>query len=163
MKLGLASTSGSSWSKADCEKYMASIGTPWVMGYHPTTGKADSWNVTRPTNAEDAEVYGVETGLNWEFYPAWNFGINYTWTETEITDSKLGNPPLNDTPEHMVNASLKWQADDNIQLCHYSDAVWHSNVTLYKVALKCLVWLNAYDGHLRTGEPLDYFLKHQPL
>ena len=50
---------------------MASIGTPWVMGYHPTTGKADSWNVTRPTNAEDAEVYGVETGLNWEFYPAW--------------------------------------------------------------------------------------------
>lgn len=53
--------------------------------------------------------------------------------------------------------------DDNIQLCHYSDAVWHSNVTLYKVALKCLVWLNAYDGHLRTGEPLDYFLKHQPL
>ena len=95
---------------------MASIGTPWVMGYHPTTGKADSWNVTRPTNAEDAEVYGVETGLNWEFYPAWNFGINYTWTETEITDSKLGNPPLNDTPEHMVNASLKWQADDNIQL-----------------------------------------------
>lgn len=110
------STSGSNWSKADCEKYMASIGTPWVMGYHPTTGKADSWNVTRPTNAEDAEVYGVETGLNWEFYPAWNFGINYTWTETEITDSKLGNPPLNDTPEHMVNASLKWQADDNIQL-----------------------------------------------
>ncbi len=53
--------------------------------------------------------------------------------------------------------------DDHIQLCHYSDRVWHSNVTLYKVALKCLVWLNAYDGHLRTGEPLDRFLKHQPL
>lgn len=49
----------------------------------------------------------------------------------------------------------------NIQLCHYSDSAWHSNVSLYKVALKCLVWLNAYDGHLRTGKPLDYFLRHQ--
>lgn len=53
--------------------------------------------------------------------------------------------------------------DGNIQLCHYSSTVWHSNVTLYKVALKCLVWLNAYDGHLRTGLPLDHYLKHQPL
>lgn len=113
-----AATSGSTWSKADCEKYMASIGTPWVMDYYTSKGKIrpDSWNVARPTNAEDAEVYGIETGLNWEFLPSWKFGINYTWTETEIKDSKLGNPPLNDTPEHMVNASLKWQADDNIQL-----------------------------------------------
>ncbi len=58
---------------------------------------------------------------------------------------------------------LQPDAQGNIQLCHYSDAVWASNVTLYKVALKCLVWLNAYDGHLRTGEPLDYYLKHQPM
>ncbi len=49
---------------------------------------------------------GIETGFNWEFIPAWKFGLNYTWTETEIKDSKLGNPPLNDTPEHIVNASL---------------------------------------------------------
>jgi hypothetical protein len=49
----------------------------------------------------------------------------------------------------------------NIQICHYSNDDWHSNVTIYKVALKCLVWLNALDGHLRTGQPMDYFLKHQ--
>lgn len=49
----------------------------------------------------------------------------------------------------------------NIQLCHYSSNSWSTNVTLYKVALKCLVWLNCYDGHLRTGQPLDYYLKHQ--
>lgn len=109
-------TDGSNKSKAECEQYMASIGTPWVMDYNPANGRPDSWNVARPTNAEDAEVYGIETGLNWEFMPAWKFGINYTWTETEIKDSKLGNPSLNDTPKHIVNASLKWQADDNIQL-----------------------------------------------
>jgi hypothetical protein len=49
----------------------------------------------------------------------------------------------------------------NIQICHYSDTNWRENVTLYKVALKCLIWLNAYDGHLRTGQPIDHFLRHQ--
>lgn len=105
-------------NKAACEEFMASIGTPWVMDYYQSRGQKlpDSWNLTRPTNAEKAEIYGIETGFNWEFAPAWKFGVNYTWTETEIKDSTLGNPPLNDTPEHIVNASLKWQADDNIQL-----------------------------------------------
>lgn len=111
-------------NKAECESLMASLGTPWTMHpgdtvtYNPDGSvKSDRrWSVSRSVNAEKAEVYGIETGLNWEFLPSWKFGINYTWTETEIKDSKLGNPPLNDTPEHMVNASLKWQADDNIQL-----------------------------------------------
>ena len=109
-------TSGSNWSKADCEAYMATVGTSWVMGYHPTNGRPDSWNVVRPTNAEKAEVYGIETGFNWEFAPTWKLGVNYTWTETEIKDSTLGNPPLNDTPEHIVNTSLKWQASDHLNL-----------------------------------------------
>lgn len=100
--------------KADCEKFMASLGTPWLMQSGDTDKRA--WNVTRPINAREAEIYGVETGLNWEFVPTWKFGLNYTWTVAEIKDKKNGNPPLNDTPKHMVNASLKWQADDKIQL-----------------------------------------------
>lgn len=105
-------------NKAICEEFMASAGTPWVMDYYKSKGQTlpDSWNVTRPTNAEEAEVYGIETGLNWEFIPTWKFGLNYTWTETEIKDSKFGNPPLNDTPKHIVNASLKWQAADYVNL-----------------------------------------------
>ena len=66
--------------------------------------------------------------------------------------------------DYGVSASMHLLAPDsagNIQLCHYSSSSWHENVTLYKVALKCLVWLNCYDGHLRTGKPLDYYLKHQ--
>ncbi|RZG74864.1 TonB-dependent receptor [Acinetobacter wuhouensis] len=101
-------------NKAECEDYMASVGTPWVMQAGDTGSRA--WTISRSMNAEEAEIYGIETGLNWSFLPTWKFGLNYTWTETEIKDSKLGNPPLNDTPKHIVNASLKWQADDNIQL-----------------------------------------------
>jgi hypothetical protein len=69
----------------------------------------------------------------------------------------------NGTPLSTVSASMHLLTPDNgnIQICHYSDTNWHENVTLYKVALKCLIWLNAYDGHLRTGQPIDHFLKHQ--
>ncbi|MDI1221675.1 MULTISPECIES: TonB-dependent receptor domain-containing protein [Acinetobacter] len=101
-------------TKADCEKEMANLGTPWQMRPEDTGKRA--WDLTRPINAREAEIYGVETGLNWEFVPTWKFGLNYTWTVAEIKDKKNGNPPLNDTPKHMVNASLKWQADDKIQL-----------------------------------------------
>lgn len=101
-------------SKTECENLMASVGTPWQMQADDTGTRA--WNITRPVNAEKADVYGIETGFNWEFAPTWKLGINYTWTETEIKDAALGNPSLTDTPEHILNASLKWQADDNIQL-----------------------------------------------
>lgn len=100
--------------RKECEKLMANNGTPWVMQPGDTGDR--SWEVKRPVNAEKAEIYGIETGANWAFHPDWKLGVNYTWTETEIKDSKLGNPPLNDTPKHIVNATLKWQADDNIQL-----------------------------------------------
>ncbi|MEG1709880.1 MAG: TonB-dependent receptor, partial [Acinetobacter sp.] len=105
-------------NKQKCEEYMASVGTPWQMqpGDTDQNGAKRGWSVSRSINAEKAEIYGIETGFNWEFAPAWKFGMNYTWTETEIKDSNLGNPSLNDTPEHILNASLKWQADDNIQL-----------------------------------------------
>jgi hypothetical protein len=59
-------------------------------------------------------------------------------------------------PMHLLHPD-----NGNIQICHYSDINWRENVTLYKVALKCLIWLNAYDGHLRTGQPIDHFLRHQ--
>lgn len=101
-------------NKAACEEFMANLGTPWLMESGDTDKR--TWSVRRPTNAQKADIYGIETGLNWEFVPTWKFGLNYTWTETEIKDKTLGNPPLNDTPKHIVNASLKWQADDKIQL-----------------------------------------------
>lgn len=56
---------------------------------------------------------------------------------------------------------LSPDSQGNIRLCHYSPLNWHPNVTLYKVVLKCLIWLNCYDGHLSNGDPIDYYLKHQ--
>lgn len=47
------------------------------------------------------------------------------------------------------------------QLCHYLDSAWTPDVTLWKVYLKCRLWIEMYRAHLRTGKPMDYYLNHQ--
>lgn len=45
-----------------------------------------------------------------------------------------------------------------LRLCHYKPENWHPNVTLYKVVLKCLLWLVAYENHLQNGRPITDYL-----
>ncbi len=45
-----------------------------------------------------------------------------------------------------------------VQICHWRDERWHSSVLLYKVFLKGLLWLEAFEQHLATGEPLSQFV-----
>jgi len=47
------------------------------------------------------------------------------------------------------------------KICHYRPANWNSNVTFYKVLIKVRIWLEALDGHKRTGQAMDYYLTHQ--
>jgi hypothetical protein len=60
---------------------------------------------------------------------------------------------------HLLEPSKK----GDIQLCHYVKNDWTPNNTLYLVALKALVWINAYEGHLSTGNPIDFYLSHTDL
>jgi hypothetical protein len=54
---------------------------------------------------------------------------------------------------------LSPDSDGNIQLCHYKSSNWKPHeTTLYLVALKCLVWINAYEGHLRTGKGISQYV-----
>lgn len=47
------------------------------------------------------------------------------------------------------------------RICHYGSVSWTPNVSLFKVYVKCALWLNMYDLHLRTGKDMDYYLNHQ--
>lgn len=47
------------------------------------------------------------------------------------------------------------------RICHYGYNSWTPNVSLFKVYMKCRLWLEMYEAHLRTGKPIDYYLKHQ--
>lgn len=47
------------------------------------------------------------------------------------------------------------------RICHYGFSSWGPNVSLYKVFIKCRLWLEMYEQHLKTGKPMDYYLNHQ--
>ena len=47
------------------------------------------------------------------------------------------------------------------QICHCGSKSWTNMVSLYKVYIRCRLWLEIYEEHLRTGEPIDHYLYHQ--
>ena len=47
------------------------------------------------------------------------------------------------------------------KICTYKAEKWNSNVTFYKVLIKVRLWLEALEGHIRTGQQMDHFLQHQ--
>lgn len=47
------------------------------------------------------------------------------------------------------------------RLCHYGSSSWTSDVSLYKIYIKCRLWLEMYELHLQTGNDIDYYLSHQ--
>lgn len=59
-------------------------------------------------------------------------------------------------PNHTLASWNGWT-----QLCHYNDNCWTSDVSLWKVYLKCRLWLEMYRSHLRTGKTMEYYLNHQ--
>ena len=47
------------------------------------------------------------------------------------------------------------------RICHYGAQSWTPRVSLFKVYVKCRLWLEMYELHLQTGLPIDYYLNHQ--
>lgn len=65
-----------------------------------------------------------------------------------------GGKPL-DTAQHGMHClGTKY---GGTLICHYGSS-WVPDVTLFKVFLKCRLWLEAYEEHLETGMKLDYYL-----
>lgn len=62
------------------------------------------------------------------------------------------------------SASMHTLTSENgcTRICHYGSNSWTPNVALYKVYVKCRLWLEMYELHLDNGKPIDYYLNHQP-
>lgn len=76
---------------------------------------------------------------------------------TQMLRDKNGSPL--DSPSgamHTLSSENGWT-----RLCHYGAASWRENVSLYKIYVKCRLWLEMYELHLQTGKPIDYYLNHQ--
>ena len=54
------------------------------------------------------------------------------------------------------------QKDGFTKLCHFRPDLWTNENTLYQVFMKGLIWLEAYEGHLRTGKSLSTYLREMP-
>lgn len=46
------------------------------------------------------------------------------------------------------------------RICHYGQQNWSYKVSLYKIYIKCRLWIEIYELHLKTGKPMDYYLNH---
>lgn len=57
---------------------------------------------------------------------------------------------------HTLSSERGWT-----RICHYGSDSWTPFVSLYKVYIKCRLWLEMYEAHLRTGHNIDYYLNHQ--
>lgn len=57
---------------------------------------------------------------------------------------------------HVLDSEHGWT-----RICHYGEGSWTPMVSLYKILVKCSLWLNMYELHLETGNDIDYYLKHQ--
>ena len=88
---------------------------------------------------------------------------------------------LQNFPEEIPNAYIvkhlkDWQGNDirmcaemhflgyqgNMsKICHYGYASWTPAVSLYKIYIKCRLWLEIYEMHLDTGPQIDHYLTHQ--
>ena len=49
--------------------------------------------------------------------------------------------------------------DGFTQICHFRSHIWMGDATLSQVVKKGVIWLEAYELHLQTGDPLDKFLQ----
>lgn len=61
-------------------------------------------------NVDDAVVRGVELAASTRLAKDWTLQGNYTYTHSEQKSGANEGDPLTNTPEHMLNATLKWQA-----------------------------------------------------
>lgn len=63
-------------------------------------------------NLDRATTQGLEFTSRINFNDAWSLRLNYTYTDSEIKENGRKNGKLSDTPEHMANATLHWDAND---------------------------------------------------
>lgn len=65
---------------------------------------------SQQVNVDEAITQGVELSTGYQFAPDWRINANYTYTDSEQKSGDNKGEPLTDTPEHAINATLRWQA-----------------------------------------------------
>ena len=81
------------------------------VGFYPAVA-----TFGQSVNIDEAETSGFEATARWRFAADWTVQGNYTYTDSEQKSGASAGLPLTDTPRHMLNAQLRWQATDDLNL-----------------------------------------------
>jgi len=80
-------------------------------GYWP-----DVDQFSQSVNVDEAVTQGVEAAFRWNFADAWSLNGNYTYTDSEQKSGPEAGLPLYNTPEHMLNAAVRWDVNEKLNL-----------------------------------------------
>lgn len=67
---------------------------------------------TYPVNMDRATTRGLEFTSRLDLAEDWSLRLNYTYTDSKLEQTGAHDSKLSDTPEHMANATLRWDASD---------------------------------------------------
>jgi len=70
----------------------------------------------QPINLDKANLRGIEATASWQASDALRFSSNYTFSDSEQKSGSNKGKPLNDTPRHMINASVDYAVTEPLSL-----------------------------------------------
>ncbi len=68
--------------------------------------------------------------------------------------------PMPNWGDHNASHTLGRSNEGFLKICHYRSSHWNGQHTFYEVFVKGRLWLEAYEGHISTGNSIDYYLGH---
>lgn len=180
------------WQVAECVKFDSSLYYHWIrdaIANVPVTDPAQIAAIfgtippggsgSQRQNVDEAQVFGVEAGVEWEPRKEWTFGLDGIWSETEFTDSSrqplLEGKPFPQAPDLRVIASADWNATETITFFagyeygsyQYDDALAARRIPSYTSARIGATWQaredlllharvdNLFDKEIATGLSTD--------
>lgn len=65
---------------------------------------------------------------------------------------------INSYGTHHSMHTLEPSNSGEVQICHWRQSSWHSGITLNKVMIKVMLWFEAFEQHLQSGQPIDNYV-----
>ncbi len=70
----------------------------------------------------------------------------------------FGGVPISGLGTSHSMHTLAPSSSGEVQICHWRQSSWHSGITLNKVMVKVMLWFEAYEQHLITGQSINDFV-----
>lgn len=110
------------------------------------------WGIHNTNSGKQYEIRSpIPTGYPYDRPPV------YINKPNPLPSYKIGVSINNYSMSHYMHTLLKGP-NGEVQICHWRDARWHSGITLNKVMLNVVIWLEAYEQHLSTGQNICDFV-----